>query len=424
MDTASSQCRTPLGSSWTALLPGNSSEISRTGRYSLQIRRVQTRKLHLGKCSCVCIWRVRRIRQDRRNSGCGNRFRGCLQQSPVQAADGPAQSTWSRPNTDPAPGKNSGYAAWKLELFTSSFHNGHTTRITALAGPLQCLYHRPGRPEPKWAQQDSHTARWRVHIQNIKGLPGGNKWIVCPSGVTTPDLSSIQTRHKHCGARLTTEQQTNQYQQSHLMELLLNEHVTWDTLVSTLTECWPKENMWKQQHWSARKVSVLKAMECYLFLLYQRVVLGVIDYGLGLPTMAQINLLKSNRVQNEVMLVTLGTTKDTPIETMRFMLDLPPLQIRQKVEQMKAYFSVVESPYNPLHEAVKDTKGCRLARGKSWMGQAEDSILQVCQLTKLKQTKEWERYPNRFRRVYETLPPENVAKHCREWPAGKTESEI
>ena len=28
------------------------------------------------------------------------------------------------------------------------------------------------------------------------------------SNVMTPDLSSIQTRHKHCGARLTTEQQT------------------------------------------------------------------------------------------------------------------------------------------------------------------------------------------------------------------------
>ena len=44
---------------------------------------------------------------------------------------------------------------------------------------------------------------------------------------------------------------------------------------------------------------------------------------------------------------------------------------------------------------------------KSWMGQAEDSILQVCQLTELKQTKEWERYPNRFRRLYETLLPDN-----------------
>ena len=48
----------------------------------------------------------------------------------------------------------------------------------------------------------------------------------------------------------------------------------------------------------------------------------------------------------------------------------------------------------------------------------------ISQLTELKQTKEWERYPNRFQRLYETLLPENLRKHCREWPAGKTESEI
>ena len=50
--------------------------------------------------------------------------------------------------------------------------------------------------------------------------------------------------------------------------------------------------------------------------------------------------------------------------------------------------SAVENPHNPLHEAVKDTKGCRLGWDKSWMGQAEDSILQVCQLTELKQNQE------------------------------------
>ncbi len=58
------------------------------------------------------------------------------------------------------------------------------------------------------------------------------------------------------------------------------------------------------------------------------------------------------------------------------------------------------------------------------MGQAEDSILQVWQLTQLKQTSEWKRYPNRFRRLYETLLPDNLGKHYREWPASKTESEI
>ena len=150
----------------------------------------------------------------------------------------------------------------------------------------------------------------------------------------------------------------------------------------------------------------------HLFLLFQSVVLIVIDYGLGHTTMAQTNLLKLDRVQNEAMRVTLGTAKDTPIETIRFMLDLPPMQTRQKVEQVKAYFSAIENPHNPLHEAMKDTEGCRLGWGKSWMGQAEDSILQVCQLTELKQTKEWERYPNQFQHLYETLPPENLGVFC------------
>ena len=116
----------------------------------------------------------------------------------------------------------------------------------------------------------------------------------------------------------------------------------------------------------------------------------------------------------KAMRVVLGTTKDTPTETTRFMLDHPPLRTRQKVEQVKARFSPVENPHNPLHETIKDTKGCRLGRGKSWMGQAEDSILQESQLTELKQTKDWERYPNRFRRLYKTLLPENFGKHYRE----------
>ena len=91
--------------------------------------------------------------------------------------------------------------------------------------------------------------------------------------------------------------------------------------------------------------------------------------------MAQTNLLKLDRVQNEAMRVILGTTKDAATETMKFMLDLPPIQIRHQVEQVKAHVSTVENPHNPLQEAVKDTEGCRLGRDKSWTGQAEDSVL-------------------------------------------------
>jgi len=70
----------------------------------------------------------------------------------------------------------------------------------------------------------------------------------------------------------------------------------------------------------------------YFFLLYQSVVLGVIDCGPGLTAMAQTNLPKLDSAQNEAMWVILGNTKDTPIDIMRFMLDLPPMQTRQEVE--------------------------------------------------------------------------------------------
>ena len=40
------------------------------------------------------------------------------------------------------------------------------------------------------------------------------------------------------------------------------------------------------------------------------VVLGVIDYGLGLTTVAQTNLLKVHRVRNGQMWIILGTAKD------------------------------------------------------------------------------------------------------------------
>ena len=55
----------------------------------------------------------------------------------------------------------------------------------------------------------------------------------------------------------------------------------------------------------------------------------------------------------------------------------------------------------------------------------KEPTLLVCQLTELRQTREWERYPNRFWHLCETLLLGNLGlRHCREWPAGKTESEI
>ena len=133
-------------------------------------------------------------------------------------------------------------------------------------------------------------------------------------------------------------------------------------------------------------LSALNAMaskdieQSHLFLLCDSVILSVIDYGLGFTALSQSNLLKLDRVQNEAMRVILGTTKDISIEAMRYLLDLLSMEARHKVEQVKAYLDAGQNPNDPLQRK----KRCRLARGKSWMGQSEQSIQHVCDLAELK----------------------------------------
>ena len=84
-------------------------------------------------------------------------------------------------------------------------------------------------------------------------------------------------------------------------------------------------------------LSTLKAMsakgneQCHVFLLYQSVILCVIDHAVGLPALSQPNLLQLKRVQSEAIRVILGTTEDTSIEAMRYLLDLPPIETRNNV---------------------------------------------------------------------------------------------
>ena len=69
---------------------------------------------------------------------------------------------------------------------------------------------------------------------------------------------------------------------------------------------------------SALKAMATKGIEHHhLFLLYQSVILGVIECCLVLTIPSQPNLLKVDRVQNDAMRVVLGTTKGTPIEAVR-----------------------------------------------------------------------------------------------------------
>ena len=58
------------------------------------------------------------------------------------------------------------------------------------------------------------------------------------------------------------------------------------------------------------------------------------------------------------------------------------------------------------------------------MAEAEHSIQQICKLTDLKSMKEWEEQPDALKHLYETLKPDNLGRHCREWPTGQTNAEI
>ena len=100
------------------------------------------------------------------------------------------------------------------------------------------------------------------------------------------------------------------------------------------------------------------------------------------------------------------------------------METTHKVEQVKAYLNTMQNLKNPLHDAVKEDKGCRLARDTSWMGQAEQSIQHVCSLAELKQVRDSDKRPIQFKPYYKTLLVENLDKHCREWPAEKTKAEV
>ena len=79
------------------------------------------------------------------------------------------------------------------------------------------------------------------------------------------------------------------------------------------------------------------------------------------------------------------------------------METRHKVEQVKAYLNAMQNPKNPLHDAVKEEKGCRLATGKSWMGQAQQSIQHVCGVAELNQERDWEKTSFEFKLCYKAL---------------------
>ena len=107
-----------------------------------------------------------------------------------------------------------------------------------------------------------------------------------------------------------------------------------------------------------------------MFRLYQSVTFSVIDNSLGLTILSLSSLLNLDRVQNAAVRVILGTIKDTmPIEAMNYLLDLPPVETRQKLEQAKPFLNATQNPKKPHHDSVREEiKGLQIGNRKATDG--------------------------------------------------------
>ena len=77
-----------------------------------------------------------------------------------------------------------------------------------------------------------------------------------------------------------------------------------------------------------------------LAMLFQTLVLSVVEYGFGLLTLSKTQLNRLEVIQNEAMRAILGCTRDTSAEAMRYILGFPTMAERHKLAQVKAFLKV------------------------------------------------------------------------------------
>ena len=126
-----------------------------------------------------------------------------------------------------------------------------------------------------------------------------------------------------------------------------------------------------------------------LLILFKALVLSVVDYGFGLLTLSTSQLRRLDVIQNEGMRSILGCTKDTSSEAMRYALDLPPMEDRHKLAQVKAYTRVAADTKNPLHEKIGRTVTTRLKRGTEWLTQAAKTIESCTPIDSVRKGESW-----------------------------------
>ena len=159
-----------------------------------------------------------------------------------------------------------------------------------------------------------------------------------------------------------------------------------------------------------------------LVILFQALVLTVIEYGLALVNLSDTQLKRLEVIQNEGMRAILGCTKDTSAAAMRYTLDLPTMATRYRLAQVRAYLKVSADTKHPLHNKLGRDLHSRLKRGKEWMNQAATTISDCCPIDEIRKGDDWldfEDEEGKYTSVEATL-----GRECREWPEGEANDAV
>ena len=147
--------------------------------------------------------------------------------------------------------------------------------------------------------------------------------------------------------------------------------------------------------------------------------LSVTDYGLGLTTVSQTNLImlgtQTNlimlgRVHNDAMRVILGTTKDTHRD---HAVHARPLTDAKQSENGtgQCVLQCCRTSPQPPPRSLERHKEMQTGVGKVFDGSLRGlSTASIPADRELKQTKEWERYSNGFRHLRDTPGKNNLGR--------------
>ena len=159
-----------------------------------------------------------------------------------------------------------------------------------------------------------------------------------------------------------------------------------------------------------------------LLILYQALVVSVIEYGLGLLTLSNTQKKRLETIQNEGMRAILGCTKDTSAEAMRHLLDLPTATERHKLAQVKAYMRVAADKKHPLHNKIGRQYTSRLKRGSEWMNQAAETIGHCTSIDDIRRGEAWQEIKDEAEQFTHVIA--SLGRECREWAPGAANAEI